>query len=454
MEESSTKLSSAQNMAVVLQSLNDERWEDVARTLPVDLEASAKAQGALKRPRKIRSAVVLLRTVLAYAVLDLPLRMVGAWGVVLDQADMSDVAVLKRLRNCRAWLGWLIVQLLATQHVRFAQRSGVRVCLRDATVISRPGSTGTDWRVHVSFDLENLRMDKIEVTDAHGGENLDRFTPSPGDIVVADRVHAFAKSLGSVLCHGADVVVRINWQNLPLWTDENERLDIIAWLKKAFVNGATPHQELSVQLPTPQGQFALRLVACQLPLEAAERARAKARKTAQKKGRTPDERTLFACGFTLVITSLSADLWPAVNVLDLYRTRWQIELYFKRLKSLMNFDGLRAHDPDLAQTYLLGKLLAALIVDTLNNAIVDIEPDWFLDTSRPVSLWRLTGLSWMQLCQLVCGVITRRMVLSCLSRLRRFLCEPPRKRPQQLTQARLFLNRLSVFNVLKLQRLS
>lgn len=454
MEESSTKLVSGQNKSLALQGLNYERWEDVVHSLPVDLEASAKTQGALRRARKIRSAVVLLRTVLGYAVLDLPLRMVGAWGVVLDQADISDVAVLKRLRHCRTWLGWLIVQLLAVQHIRFAQRSGVRVCLRDATVVSRPGSTGTDWRVHLSFDLGNLCVDRIEITDAHGGESLDRFTPSPGDIVVADRVHAYARSLGAILANGAHVVVRINWQNLPLWTDDNERLDIIAWLKQAFADSTTTHQELSVHLPTPQGCFRTRLVACQLPLEAAQRARAKAHKTAQKKGHTPDERTLFACGFTLVITSLSTDLWPAVNVLDLYRTRWQIELYFKRLKSLMNFDGLRAHDPDLAQTYLLGKLLAALIVDAANNAVADIYPDWFLDTSRPLSLWRLTLLSWIQLSQLVRGVITRTMVLSNLPRLRRFLCEPPRKRPQQLIQARLFLNRLSVFNVLKLQRLS
>lgn len=454
MEESSTKLSSAQNLAVALQDGGVGHWEQLTSRLPVDLEASARAEGALQRARKVRSAVVLLRMVMAYAVLDLSLRTVGAWGVITGESDISDVAVLKRLRNCKKWLGWLISQLLAAQHIGFEQQPGVRVCLRDATVVSRPGSTGTDWRVHLSFDLGNLCIDGVEVTDARGGENLDRFTPSPGDIVVADRVHAYAKSLGAVLEAGADVVVRTNWQNLPLWTEQDERVDIIAWLKKAFDASTTPYQELPVALLAPQGRFNLRLVACQLPREAAQRARAEKRKDSQKKGHTPDERTLFACGYTLVVTSLAADRWSAASVLGLYRTRWQIELYFKRLKSLLNFDGLRAQDPDLAQTYLLGKLLAALIVDAMNHTVTDIQPDWFLSTTQPVSVWRLTGLSWMCFCQLVSGVITAAMIRSHLPRLRRFLCEPPRKRLQQLAGIRLFLNRLSVVNVLYLKDLS
>lgn len=454
MEESSTKLSSTQNLAVVLQEGGIEHWEHLTSRLPVDLDASAKAQGALKRARKVRSAAALLRMVMGYAVLDLPLRLVGAWGVITDEVDISDVAVLKRLQNCKKWLGWLITQLLAAQRIGFEQRSGVRVCLRDATVVSRPGSTGTDWRVHLNFDLGNLCVDGVEVTDAHGGENLDRFTPSPGDIVVADRVHAYAQSLGSVLAAGADVVVRTNWQNLPLWTEQNERVDIIAWLKRVFATSTTPYQELPVTLLAPQGRFNLRLVACQLPQEAAEQARVEKRKDSRKNGHNPDERTLFACGYTLVVTSLSADRWSAASVLGLYRTRWQIELYFKRLKSLLNFDGLRAQDPDLAQTYLLGKLLAALIIDAMNNTVVDIQPDWFLSSTQPVSVWRLTGLSWMCFCQLVSGVITAAMIRSHLSRLHRFLCEPPRKRLQQLAPIRLFLSRLSVVNVLNLQGLS
>ncbi|MGB9593423.1 MAG: transposase [Anaerolineae bacterium] len=88
-------------------------------------------------------------------------------------------------------------------------------------------------------------------------------------------------------------------------------------------------------------------------LSAPAHARRKARKAARKnKHRTPDERTLLAAGFVLVLTNLPVSAWPAQDVLGLYRFRWQVEMLIKRLKSLLALDGLRARDPHLAQAYL------------------------------------------------------------------------------------------------------
>lgn len=448
MEESSTELISGQNVEVVRQSIVGDQWEQLSEMLPADLEASAKASGALVRRRGISSASVLLRLVLAYAVLDWSLRMVGGWGVLMGLANISDVAILNRLRGCSSWLGMLMRQQLEARQIRITRRPGVRLRLRDATVVSRPGSKGTDWRIHLSYNLDSLCIDGVEVTDAHGGEDLARFPATPDDIIVGDRIYARAASLGPMLAAGAHVVVRTNWQNLPMWTAENERLDVIAWLKERFADTTIDYQEQAVRLPTPQGSFSVRLTACRLPLEAAERARGKARKNAQKQGRTPDERTLFACGFVLLLSNLPAEHWATTSIFDLYRLRWQIELVFKRCKSLFHLDELRAFDPALVQTYLLGKLLATLLIDVLTGNIAVIKPGWFLSSVRPVSLWRLHTLLWHQLHQTVSGVIPNSAHLASLPQLQRFLCEPPRKRVQQLARARLFLHRLSVVNVL------
>jgi hypothetical protein len=447
MEESSTELLGAEKNEQALTSLVGRPWEQVAALLPGDLEASAQATGALRRRRGIRSAIVLLRIVLAYAVLDWPLRLLGAWCVLQDLADVSDVALLKRLRHSRTWLGYLLTQCLRQRRVHLTPCAGVRLRLRDATVVSRPGSRGTDWRVHLSLDLGRLCVDGVEVTDASGGETLARCPSAPGDIEVADRGYAFAGSLGPPLATGSQVVVRTNWQNLPLWTAAGQRLDIIAWLGCALADPAQETQETVVWLATPQGQFQLRLIAGRLPAEAAEQARRKAYSAARKKGRTPDQRTLLACDFVLLLSSLPSRWWSASNVLDLYRLRWQVELLFKRFKSLLNFDGLRSQDPELTQTYLLAKLVAALLIEALTARVSAQAPDWFLTPKRPVSLWRLTALLWEQLRQCICGVFVADAVATKLARLKRFLCEPPRQRQQQLARARLFLTRLSVVNV-------
>lgn len=439
MEESSTKTPFLANAVPDAGRLVLEGWESVASLLPPDLEESARATGALVRRRGVRRALDLLWMVLLYAWCDLSLRLVGARCALLQVAHLSDVAILNRLRHSVTWLGTLVVQMWQRQQVRLIPLEGVRLRLVDATVVSRPGSRGTDWRVHLSLDLGHLCLDGVEVTSAHGGESLARFPSRPGDIAVVDRGLAFVRSLEPSLQAGGDWVARISWQNLPLEDEEGNRFDLVARLRKAFQDPSPEPQECQVWLPTSGGRYPLRLIAAPLPQEAAERARCRARESAKKKGHTPDQRTLWACGFLLVLTTLRSDQWPASLVLDLYRIRWQVEVLFKRLKGLLHLEGLRAQDPALAQAYLLGKILGVLLLDVLTHLATQEVAAWFTSLDRPVSPWRLTALLWEHLRQRVWGTVSWETLWEQLPRLQRFLCDAPRKRRQQLAYARSFL---------------
>ena len=65
------------------------------------------------------------------------------------------------------------------------------------------------------------------------------------------------------------------------------------------------------------------------------------------------------------------------RVATIPRQSFTRQLAFKRLKSLMHIDALRAFDPDLAQTYLLAKLLAAVLVDAIRTGGPDFSPYGF-----------------------------------------------------------------------------
>lgn len=413
-------------------------WQELDQALNLDLEATARESRALLRRREIRSAADLLRLILVYALCDWSLRLVGAWAVLQGIGCLSDVAVLKRLRHSQKWLGVLIGGLLKQRCQALRSQTVVRVRLVDASVICQPGSQGTDWRVHLSLDLERTCLDGIAVTDAHSGETLARFPTQDGEILVADRGYAFASGLGPPLESGASLAVRINWQNLPLRTLDGQPFDLIGWLKR--LAGPDEHP---VRLETPQGWFVLRMCACPLPQEAAERARSRVRKAAAKKGRTPNQKGLFAAGFVLVITNLPAQTWSLAQVFWLYRLRWQVELQIKRFKSLLHLDHLRAQDPRLVQTYLLAKLLAALLLDGLVHQVQLQQPDWFRSLERPISLWRLTACLWEGLCQLIRGSLSLQRLFQVLPRLRRYFCDSPRARPQQLAWARALLEHLN-----------
>lgn len=433
--ESSIKSGEVYAMGTCLETQN---WQQIEAGLGLDLTASAKQAKALQRKRQIRSGGDLLRLVLMYAVSGWSLRLVGAWAQLQEIGSLSDVAVLKRLRNSRRWLGRLIGQLLQQRGHALQSLPEVRLRLMDATVITQPGSRGTNWRVHLGFDLGRGCLDGIEVTDAHGGESLARFAGQPDEIRVADRGYAHAKGLGSLLASCAGLVVRINWHNLRLELPEGGRFNLIAWLRSVSVA-----QEQSVWLTTPHGRFALRLLALPLPPQEAEAARRRAQKNNSKKGRKVSAETLLAAGFVLLVSNLPAEQWSLERIGWLYRLRWQIELEIKRLKSLLHLDDLRAQDPQLVQTFLLGKLLAALLLDEVTQQVSVHQPDWFSSLERPVSVWRLTDFLWQLFRQRICGPLSLEQFVDCLPTLRRYFCDTPRARPQQLAWARALLEHLA-----------
>ncbi len=439
-ESTTSTLATDHDLAAVFGG-EEASWQELVGQLPQGLEASAKASGALRRRRGIRDAATLLRMALAYAVCDWPLRLVGAWLTTLGLADLSDVAILKRLKQCQHWLGYLVAQCLQQRSAWLAEPRRVRIRIVDASEVTDAGHH--NWRVHACFDLGAGCLAGVEVTDTHSGESLVRFPGQPGEIYLADRGYAHAKGLGGHLADGTQLVVRCHWQNLALQEEAGGSLDVLSWLRSCAASSFSQPVERPVWLTTPAGRFRLRLVAAALPQEALERARQRVYEKAQKKGRTPSQDNLFACGFILVLANLPADSWSAAQVLALYRLRWQVELLFKRYKSIFQLDHLRAHDPHLVQTYLLAKLLAALLADQMLLTTRELVPEWFSSLERPVSLWRLSNWVWTQLHRWLQGPITWTQILAVGPRLQRYLCDSPRRRPQQLACARTFLSRLS-----------
>lgn len=406
-----------------------------------DLESQARQSGALQRKRKVKTAADLLRLVLAYSLWDWSLRQVGAWATLLALAELSDVAVRQRLRRSRVWLSQLVGQALG--QVRLAGRqTAPRLRLIDATVITQPGSTGTDWRVHVSFDVGRLQLDEWEVTDAHGGETWLRHAVQAGDILVGDRGYAHRAGLGDLLRAGGQVVVRINGHNLPLETAPGERLALRVWL--LGLAPAVQRCERLVWVSTPAGRFRLRLIAQRLPPAAAQAAQRRAAQASRKKGHTPSALSRLMAGWVVVVSNLPGETWAAGDVLALYRVRWQVELLIKRFKSLLHLDSLRAKDPELAQVYLLGKALGVLLLDHWTGQQLATLCTWFEDTRRPVSLWRWAALGWDQLRALVRGEITLGRLHAALPKLSRYLRDSPRRRPQQLAWVRQCLRHLGV----------
>ena len=163
------------------------------------------------------------------------------------------------------------------------------------------------------------------------------------------------------------------WNSLNLRDGAGEPVDWLALFAKADAAG---HFDMPVTVHKARGRFKpllMRLVITPKPPDIAERARDVARHNARKDQHDVDPRTLRAAGYMILITSLDATAFPPQLLVRLYRVRWQIELAFKRLKSILRLDRLPAKDPGLARAWIAAHLLLALLIEDTTAQMADFS---------------------------------------------------------------------------------
>ena len=73
-------------------------------------------------------------------------------------------------------------------------------------------------------------------------------------------------------------------------------------------------------------------------------------------------------------------------MLEAFRLRWQIELAFKRLKSLLGFDRLPAKGEALARGWLLAHLILALLTEDKFGDVLGFPPSARRQTPADLAL--------------------------------------------------------------------
>ena len=348
--------------AEVIEELED--WEVLCSFLPEGWEQKAGEHGALRRARGVADAQALLRILLIHIAAGCSLAETSVRARRMGLGQLNAAAVYKRLRSAEEWLRWLAEQARSDLGM-VAPATGRRVRAVDATAVSEPGSTGTDWRIHYAINLQNLQCDYFQLTDVHGGERWQRFPVLAGDILLADRGYASPKGVEYVVEAGGDVAVRLNRSSLPLWDAQGRKLAVLK-----PVRALSPKQtgEWAAWVRRESGPaLAGRLLIVRKSRQSAAQARQQLQQVASRKQKPVSRESLEAAQYFFLWTSLTAS-WSRFQVLDLYRSRWQIELAFKRMKSLMGLGHLPKKDPESCRAWLHGKLLTSLLVERLIGA--------------------------------------------------------------------------------------
>lgn len=312
----------------------DWNWSAARAFLPFDLDAEAVDSGALVRRRGVPGGEALVRTLLLVALPGSSLARASAMAWAAGFAKMNPTALFNRLRRSERLLKSLFLHTLSQAPVE-AQGlwNGLRLLAVDATFLCGPGAKGTDQKLHTVYDLSRGSPRSVDLTDVKGGETLRRHASFGfGDLLLCDSGYGYNRSFHWALRSGARFLIRFEFQSVKLYDEKGERI----WPEGANAKiPSTGSVELRVEMenwPAP-----LRAVGAL----------------------NPDGEPVW------LLTDLAPEELPKDEVYPLYRKRWQVELYFKRLKSLLDLDALPTRDGPTARPWIWAKLVLASLAALL-----------------------------------------------------------------------------------------
>jgi len=345
--------------------LKDENWETLLKFLPTGWTEKAKELGALQRKRNIKSEADLLRILLMYLSNDKSLLATACHSSISGIAEISDVALLKRLKTSSLWFHWMTLELLKHRGIRYDTPTifeKYNIISIDASVVSEPGSTGTDWRLHYALDMLSLNCNQLKVTRQSVGESFTNFIVKLNDLFMGDRAYGRYKSMKYVTDNGGFFITRFMNKAFTLKDENGCKINMINKVQNIRIGEI---REFNAFVSSGNSDpLSVRFCILKMSQKEGDKAVKAAIKEQKKKQRKIDNETIELHRYIILMSSLPVDI-KAEDILELYRMRWQIEIAFKRLKSIFGLGHLPKKDIVSGRAWLHGKIFYAILVQMI-----------------------------------------------------------------------------------------
>ena len=374
-------------------------WDKkIASCLPKNLDEQFKASGSFKRFRGICDAIKMLRAYLAYALYQFSFIDLTIIAKAIGLANMSDTSWRKRLLKIIPFLE-IIISFMLKSFVKtnMLQDNTPRLMLVDATNVRLQGKDQHLERIHVCFDLNNNRIDQLKVTDEHIAESLAHFSMKPGQIFTGDCAYGTVNNCAYTIRQGADFILRITPQNFPIYDINGNRIDYKTLRPvgkeqtretRCFIKEKTKHGKIL-------NTYLVRFIVGRIPKDKVKAAQKRKNSKAKKKQNKIKAETIQNAGFVFLVTSLTEESYGVNAILELYRSRWQIELLFKCFKQNLKIKTIRIASPKYARAMVYLWLIIFLITErNLIKCKITLE---YLQEMPNITFWRKWKLSFLKI---------------------------------------------------------
>jgi hypothetical protein len=384
----------AQTLAANLQQIR-------AQLAQLDAQALARQSGFLKRqPRKIPLTDFLLALVALAAEATLSLERITAVISLAARLTYTKQALHKRLNaTVEGFLAQVATALFGqlSQGLRTQGLFGPfgRVLLHDSTVQALPdhladlfpGSGNQRHKKRAALKIQFI-ADLLHATVVHC--SLSGFTRNDqaaapdilavaqrGDLIIRDLGYFVLPILAALGLKGAFFLSRFKYGVRVC--DLNGKPLNLAWELRTC-------GRLDREVLLDAEGVRARLVALPVPEPVANERRRKARANRDVR-LNPCREHLFLMGWSIFLTNVNRDVWPAQSLAKVYRLRWRIEMIFKAWKSHLGLRQFNARSASLLRLSVMTKLLFCVAVYRFCQAL-----ELLGDGQRQVSLLRLARI--------------------------------------------------------------
>lgn len=298
-----------------------------------DIEKEFSKTNVIKRKRIIKDYRTLITAVFLYITDELSFQRLSDVMASKYNVVMSDTAWRKQILKIAdrfIEISYSCLQKILQQ----SQKENKHIFLNhskyyaiDATNLSTSGKEKTFVRLHVEYDLDTACADYISITDNHVGETLNHFKVKNNALYLADRAYGKSKQMEHIVNENADFILRISPHQIKLFkgSDCKERINLSEYLSENEFS-------LICYVKHKKHVFPIKVIGIKKPIEKQIISEKKVKRKAQKNQNKLSQETIDFSKWFIVATSIIDDTSSA-EITDLYKLRWQIELFFKRMKT-------------------------------------------------------------------------------------------------------------------------
>lgn len=215
------------------------------------------------------------------------------------------------------------------------------------------------------MDLFSLSCSWFNITEETTGETLKNFELNQNDLVIADRAYATISGIEYCLANNADFLLRVRNNAFKIYDEKENELKFVDLLKNVYGEC----ESFNVYYKNSNKEMKpLRICAVKKTKEEIKISEKNLRRKESRKQIKISEETKLSHQYFFVVTSLD-NKFSAEQILNLYRLRWQVEMVFKRFKSILKLGSMPTKTKSSCEAWLNCKMLIVLLCEKLISSM-------------------------------------------------------------------------------------